>query len=110
MKGGTVADIQGKGGFHRDINIEKETYEKIIAYIENTGSFSITRKTYEKHLKEAFEANGVKYKGTHSLRYTYAQNSLLGKIESGLSSKEALKQVSEELGNHREDITLHYVR
>ena len=110
MKGGTIADIHGKGGFHRDINIQKETYEKIIAYIENTGSFSITRKTYEKHLKEAFEANGVKYKGTHTLRYTYAQNSLIEKIETGMDSKEALRQVSKELGHHREDITLHYVR
>lgn len=110
MKGETVADIQGKGGYHRDINIEKETYKKIIAYIENNGSFSITRKTYEKHLREAFEANGVKYNGTHTLRYTYAQKSLIEKIESGMDSKEALRQVSEELGHHREDITLHYVR
>lgn len=103
-------DIQGKGGFHRDALVSKEMYEKIANYIVNTGSFSISRSSYEKELKAAFEANGVKYEGTHSLRYTFAQNSFIDKVNAGIESREALRQVSEEMGHHRPDITLTYLK
>ena len=107
---GDKIDIQGKGGYHRTALIGKEMYEKIASYVTNTGSFSISRYSYEKALKFAFAENNVKYEGTHSLRYTYAQNSFIDKVNSGIESKEALRQVSEEMGHHRPDITLTYLK
>ena len=107
---GDKIDIQGKGGYHRDALVSKEIFDKITSYVINTGSFSVSRSTYEKYLKEAFEVNGVKYDGTHTFRYTFAQNSFISKIEAGIGSEEALRQVSEEMGHHRPDITLHYIR
>lgn len=107
---GDKIDIQGKGGYHRDALISKEMYDKIAAYVVNAGSFSVSRSTYEKHLKAAFEANNVKYEGTHSLRYTFAQNEFIARVEAGIESREALRQVSELMGHHRPDITLHYIR
>jgi integrase len=107
---GDCFDIQGKGGYHRDAFVSKEMHDKIAGYVINTGSFSVSRSTYEKRLEAAFAENGVKYKGTHTLRYTFGQNSFVKKVESGISVKESLRQVSEEMGHHRPDITLHYIR
>ncbi len=109
IKGDTV-DIQGKGGYHREALINKEIYDKITGYINNKGSFAVSRSTYETHLRAAFEKNGIKYNGTHSLRYTYAQNRFIEKVELGIDNKEALRQVSEEMGHHRPDITLTYLK
>ena len=103
-------DIQGKGGYHRTALISKEMYENIVSYVTNAGSFSISRYSYEKALKSAFAENNVKYEGTHALRYTYAQNQFVEKINSGIESREALRQVSELMGHHRPDITLVYFK
>ena len=67
--GDNKINIQGKGGYHRDALVSKEMYEKIASYIINTGSFSISRSSYEKVLKSAFAENNVKYEGTHSYRH-----------------------------------------
>ena len=85
-------------------------YEKIAGYVTNNGSFSINRNSYEKALKSAFAENNIKYEGTHALRYTYAQNQFVEKINSGIESREALRQVSELMGHHRPDITLVYIK
>ena len=108
--GDNKINIQGKGGYHRDALVSKEMYEKIASYIINTGSFSISRSSYEKVLKSAFAENNVKYEGTHSLRYTFAQNLFIEKVNSGIESREAMRQVSEQMGHHRPDITLTYLR
>jgi integrase len=110
LKNDNKIEIQGKGGYHRTIRTDKDTYEKIKNYIHNEGSFKIDRNKYEKELKTAFSNVGIEYKGTHALRYTYAQNSFIAKISGGFESKEALRLVSEELGHHRFDITLHYLK
>ncbi len=107
---GNAIIIQGKGGYMREALIDKEMYEKIASYIVNNGSFSISRSSYEKALKEAIAENNIKYEGTHSLRYTFAQNSFIDKVSSGIDSKEALRLTSEEMGHHRPDITLTYLK
>lgn len=85
-------------------------YEKIAGYVTNNGSFSINRNSYEKALKSAFAENNIKYEGTHSLRYTFAQVEFVKRVESGIDVKEARRQVSELLGHHRPDITLTYLK
>ncbi len=107
---GNKIDIQGKGGYHRDALVSKEMYEKIAGYVVNNRSFSISRSSYEKELKAAFAENNVKYEGTHSLRYTFAQVEFVKRVESGIDVKEARRQVSELLGHHRPDITLTYLK
>ena len=102
--------IQTKGGMKLDKTIDKETLTKLENHIAKDGSFQNSRNSYETNLKKAFKDAGVKYKGTHTLRYTFAQKSYIDKIESGMDARTALKAVSAELGHHRPDITLHYLK
>jgi hypothetical protein len=48
--------------------------------------------------------------GAHGLRHSYAQNRFKMMKEAGISSDDALKIVSQELGHFRSRVTLVYLR
>jgi len=65
---------------------------------------------YREAIIEAVQSTGQEYKGTHGLRYSFAQNRLEELKERGYTETEAKGQVSLELGHSRLDITDHYTK
>lgn len=63
-------------------------------------------------LKNAVEKAGERYEGsaTHGLRHNFAQSAYNSYIAEGKSPKEALLATAEDMGHHRPDITLQYLR
>jgi hypothetical protein len=59
--------------------------------------------TYNKDLK------AVGIDRSHNFRVTYAKDLLENKLEQGISYKEALKEVSEEINRHRIEMTEYYL-
>jgi hypothetical protein len=59
--------------------------------------------TYNKDLK------AVGIDRSHNFRVTYAKDLLENKLEQGISYKEALKEVSEEINHHRIEMTEYYL-
>jgi len=109
-KGIGKIEVQGKGGYIRNINVLADTYIQLENYIKENGVFKVDKDAYRTDLKAAAEKSGQDYTGSHGLRWNFAQerfNELQAK--GNLTYEQALKQVSEEMGHHRADITEHYL-
>ena len=63
---------------------------------------------YRETIKEAIEATGQDYNGSHGLRYNFAQERQDELMKSGRTRLEADAQTSLELGHSRISITAHY--
>lgn len=68
------------------------------------------KEKYAEALRGAAEAAGEQYTGTHGLRHNFAQAQFASYTEHGMSKAEALRAVAEDMGHHRSDITLTYLR
>ena len=64
-----------------------------------SNQISVNYGEYRASLKEAVESTGQEWKGVHSLRWDYVQNSNL-----------VLATLSLSLGHSREEISLHYMK
>jgi len=60
-------------------------------------------------LKEASLLSGQVYQGSHGFRYNFAQEKYEQLLSDGFGHWEALKEVSELMGHHRPEITMHYL-
>ena len=69
-----------------------------------------TRQGYTNALKNACLDQNTAYQGTHGLRHNYAQAQYNGYRAMGANKGEALQMTSEDMGHHRQDITLTYLR
>jgi len=78
--------------------LNPELIERVAEAIEN--GYKVDYQDYRETLKEATEATGQEWNGTHSLRYDYAQR----EKDNGTT----LAEISETMGHSREEITLHY--
>ena len=95
----TLVGIIGKGNHQYDpkpIDYNLVLEIKKMEYIPNYN-------TYQQDLKE------IGIDRSHNFRVTYAKNSLQSKLESGMSYKQALKEVSREINHHRAEITQYYL-
>jgi hypothetical protein len=95
----TLNGVIGKGNHMYQ---SKEISSKLaleIQKMENIPHYN----TYNKDLKE------VGINRSHDFRVTYAKNLLEHKLEQGISYKEALKEVSEEINHHRPEMTEYYL-
>lgn len=103
-----------KGGMERDIYLPRSTYEKVEAYVREHGQLHVgkgyERDVYREAIKQAAEANGQKYTGSHGLRHNYAQNRMEELRSQGMGESAAKTTVSVEMGHFREDITDHYLK
>jgi integrase len=99
-----------KGGQSMFKTLPTELTAAIIDYIAKDGVYEIDQDVMRRHLRKAATAAGEKYEGIHGIRYTYAVESYRNHILSGLSHEDVLLAVSHELGHHRPEITLHYLR
>lgn len=95
---GKLSGVIGKGGQEYP---EKELPEHIIAALgeeyEITSYSSINRNLEEYDIT------------MHDFRYQYAHDKVEEYLEDGMSYKDALLEVSEEMNHHREDITKYYL-
>lgn len=79
--------------------LSSETAQQVREAIQN--NYSVNYGEYRETLKEAVEATGQSWRGTHGLRYNYAQ----GALSNGASKAE----ISLNMGHSREEITTHYL-
>ena len=104
-------EVQGKGGYVRDISVSANTYRQLENHIKENEIFRIDKDAYRTNLKSAAVKSGQDYTGSQGLRWNFAQERFNELQEKGnLTYEQALKQVSEEMGHHRADITEHYLR
>lgn len=104
-------EVKGKGGYVRDINVSADTYRQVENHIREKGVFKVDKDAYRADLKSAAEKSEQDYTGSHGLRWNFAQERFNELQEKGnLTYEQALKQVSEEMGHHRADITEHYLK
>jgi len=97
-----IEGLKGKGNhIYNPKQISKELAKEIKQIEkENIPSYS----TYMRDLKS------VGIEKSHDFRVTYAKQELIQKLEQGKEYKEALKEVSQEINHHREEITTYYVK
>lgn len=115
LNGNTLTYI-GKGGKEQSKELSPSLANSIRSNMEN-GRFSVDQNHYRESLRESSRVEGDKYSGSHGLRYNYAQNEYVSrldaKIEGGMkpdeAHREALAEVSKEMGHNREEITEHYL-
>ncbi|RMD57735.1 MAG: hypothetical protein D6828_03365 [Nitrospirae bacterium] len=104
-------EVQGKGGLIRDIKVSGETYKELKGYIRENGVFLIDKDDYRAELRASAKMTNQEYTGSHGLRWNFAQERFnVLQEKAGFTYEQALKQVSEEMGHHRADITEHYLR
>ncbi len=95
-----------KGGIeYQTTPLSDDLLSRVREAIENDyrGNYTEYRETLKENTSE-------EWRGTHGLRYNFAQNRMGELQEQGLSYHQALAQTSLELGHSREEITLHYLR
>ncbi len=80
--------------------LSQDLIDRVREAIEN--GYKVNYNEYRETLKEATEATGQEWHGTHSLRYDYAQR----EKEDGST----LSEISASMGHSREEITLHYLK
>ncbi len=106
-----VLTIQGKGGYIREIELKKDLANRLRKELKkNDGKIEIPYSTYRKYLKLSAAESNQTYNGTHGLRFNYVQQEYFNKINQFKTHIEALKEVSYNIGHHREEITEHYRR
>ena len=109
LKGGGGIAVRGKGGYVRTVKVPGELWEKVSDIVEESGRIDFNYREYLYDLLEASYSSGQVYQGSHGLRYNFAQETYDRLIHDGIGHHEALKTVSELLGHHRPEITLHYL-
>lgn len=104
-------EVDGKGGKVRELQVSPAAYAELKAAIAaGDGVFRLDGyKDYLDNLKNAAQASDQGYNGSHGLRWDFAQERMSEIQAGGLTYEEALRQVSQEMGHERSDITCHYL-
>jgi len=96
---GKLDGVIGKGNHMYQ---EKEISSQLVQELQKIDNLPHYN-TYSKDLKE------VGIDRSHDFRVTYAKDLLEHKLEQGISYKDALKEVSEEINHHRPEMTEYYL-
>lgn len=104
-----VIEIKGKGGLKRPLLVTPSTYQKLEKALANKdGLFAVRHDGLRASVRHA--AGGeYKGRGVHGARYCFAQDRYLELTRHGYTHEQTLHLVSEALGHHRADITMHYL-
>lgn len=105
-----LIEVRGKGGYYILKRLKEDVVEKIREIIQKEGKFFVSQKVYRAELEKACKATKQAFQNTHGLRYNYAQSKYIEYLQQGYEPLEAQKMVSEEMGHHRADITMHYIK
>lgn len=90
--------------------ITKVLSPDIANQLRSMNGLNVKYETYLYDLKKACNATGENYTGSHAFRHNFAQDKMEHYISNGCSEKTAVKEISEEMGHHRPDITYIYLR
>lgn len=110
IDGTTLTICNSKGGQDITITLTPEEVGKINALADNDGLLHVRQSDYSAALRDACELSGQTWTGSHGLRHNYAQERMATLTAQGMDYNTALRTVSEEMGHHRIDITLTYLR
>lgn len=102
--------VKGKGGYEIIKTLAEDLVKRIKAIFVKEKKLLVTEKVYSEALKKASKESRQRYQGSHGLRYNYAQNEYAKLLIKGYEPLVAQKMVSEEMGHHRADITMHYIK
>ena len=103
--------VQGKGGYRITKELPRDLGHQLVSHIRENGKLDVKYEHYRDQLKESVERAGEEWHGTHGLRHSYAKERMEElTLKEGMSRDEALREVSEEMGHHRPDITEVYLR
>ena len=104
-------EVEGKGGKEREISVSVETYHAVERVLQENGSnMHFDKNEYREILKDAAEASGQDYTGSHGLRWNFAEERMEELQEhTSMTYEERLQEVSWEMGHERADITEHYL-
>ena len=104
----TLKIVGSKGGItYTTAPLSNELIAKVIEAKEE--NYKINREEYRIAVKEAIEASGEQFNGSHGLRYAFAQNRVENLEKIGLTKIEAEAKTSLEMGHSRVEITGHYL-
>lgn len=95
-----VEGLKGKGNHIYSPKQISPNLAKEIKRVKEIPSYS----TYMRDLKS------VGIERSHDFRVTYAKQEFIEKLEQGKEYKEALREVSEEINHHREEMTSYYLK
>lgn len=110
IDGTTLTIYNSKGGQDLKVELTPEEVSKINALADQDGLLHIKQDDYSGALRDACELSGQTWTGSHGLRHNYAQERMATLTSQGMDYNTALRTVSEEMGHHRIDITLTYLR
>lgn len=106
LEDGKISIENSKNGQSIEVHPSQGLYNQI----SENGGVQTKYENYITDMKQACEATGEKYSGSHSFRHNYAQNEYSQARESGESHKEALHSTAEKMGHHRGEITSRYLK
>lgn len=98
-----------KGGKVGEVSISIEAYTLLQNYIDKEGRFSLRYRDYAADIAKAARSCGERRKGSHGLRWNFAQRRVLAYQMAGYTYDQALQAVSWEMKHYRKDITEHYL-
>lgn len=105
----TLTVMGSKNGLNYTTStLNAELIQRIAEAKEN--GYKANYSEYREVLKEATEATNQEWKGTHSLRYDYANNQNQENKDNGMTESESKAQISLNMGHSRIEITEHYLK
>lgn len=123
VRGGERYTVQGKGGLVREVLIPRDLAQRLEALrlpeasrINDRGVFYQQYyaigggQRWSNSFSQASHAALGRSNGAHGLRHSFAQERMGELQRSGLSYRDALETVSQEMGHFRESITEIYLR
>jgi len=103
-------EVKSKGGKVREIGVSPDTYNTAKEWIKSFDRIGFDERAYRRDLQEAANLTGQEYRGSHGLRWNFAQERFHNLMKKGYTYEQTLAQVSKELGHERADVTKHYLR
>ena len=105
----TITVNGSKNGLNYTTAVQSEELINKLKDAKENG-YSVSYSEYRETLKEVVESTGQEFKGTHSLRYDYANITHQKNLENGLTDSESKSEISLNMGHSREEITEHYLK
>ena len=105
----TIHVIGSKNGLsYTTAPISENLAEKLLSHQEAGYKAGYTE--YKDSMKEVVISLGQEWRGTHSLRYDYANTEHEKNLIEGMTPTESKYKISSEMGHTRPDITEHYLK
>jgi hypothetical protein len=105
----TITVNGSKNGLNYTTKVLPETLINRVSEAQNMG-YRVNKDEYSQTLKDCVEDTNQVWKGSHSLRYDYANMEHGKNIENGIPKDESISQIALNMGHSRSEITNHYLK